>query len=284
MQPYTATCQRTSQQERIRTLRQPGAVSMDAMSRRRWRRRRERSIVDLAAGVTALWLAMIFWTAGAPQGRFWIIVGGLAVGLVWWWTIRTVRQQHARGKRLEELQRLSPGGFEEWVGARFREQGYSVRMTGTHGTGGDHGIDLIVTRDGENAVVQCKKFREWTVGEPVLRDLYGTMSAEGASRAILVTTGRVTEPARAWARGKPIEIWDAEVVARLSQGDEEGTRAAARPLEETPLASVPATATLTCPRCGSSLVDRRSRKTGAEFQGCSRFPACRHTQPVAAVM
>jgi restriction system protein len=254
------------------------------MSRRRWRRRRERSIVDLAAGVTAIWLAMILWLSGVPQGRLWIFAGGVVVGMVWWWAIRSARQRRARGKRLEELQTLSPGEFEEWVGARFREQGYSVRMTGTHGTGGDHGIDLIVTKDGETAVVQCKKFREWTVSEPVVRDLYGTMTAEGASRAILVTTGRVTEPARAWARGKPIEIWDADAVARLSHGNESLTPAIAPALEVMTPVAADATVAPVCPRCGSALVDRRSRKTGTEFLGCSRFPACRHTQPVAAIV
>lgn len=35
-----------------------------------------------------------------------------------------------------------------------------------------------------------------------------------------------------------------------------------------------------CPRCGSRLVERRSRSTGEPFWGCSEYPACHHTQPM----
>lgn len=32
-----------------------------------------------------------------------------------------------------------------------------------------------------------------------------------------------------------------------------------------------------CRRCGCQMVERRNRKTGQAFWGCSAYPACRHT-------
>jgi hypothetical protein len=105
------------------------------------------------------------------------------------------------------LRGLAPAAFEAWVGDRFRELGYEVRATPYQG---DHGADLLATRAGETVVVQCKHHPAGTVGEPVLRDLFGTLHHFGATRAILVTTGRVTPAAREWVRDKPLEAWDAD--------------------------------------------------------------------------
>jgi restriction system protein len=96
---------------------------------------------------------------------------------------------------LEILRSLSPAAFEQWIGERFRELGYSVSLTLASG---DHGIDLIATREDESVVVQCKRYRATTVGEPILRDLYGTLQHASANRAILVTTGRFTRGALEW--------------------------------------------------------------------------------------
>lgn len=38
---------------------------------------------------------------------------------------------------------------------------------------------------------------------------------------------------------------------------------------------------LTCTRCNSSMVLRKSKKTGEEFYGCSNYPKCKNTVPIA---
>jgi hypothetical protein len=73
---------------------------------------------------------------------------------------------------------------------------------------GDHGIDLNVERQDERAIVQCKHWPGRAVGEPVLRDLYGTLHHVAAQSAYLVTTGSATPAAREWAKDKPIHLWD----------------------------------------------------------------------------
>lgn len=104
------------------------------------------------------------------------------------------------------LMGLPPEAFEAWVGEQFRDLGYEVQVTPFQG---DHGVDLILTRHGEKTIVQCKHDPLSTVGEPILRDLFGAMHHMGANSAALVTTGQLTKAARDWLVGKPIQVWDA---------------------------------------------------------------------------
>jgi hypothetical protein len=93
---------------------------------------------------------------------------------------------------------LAPDAFEAWVGERFRELGYDVQVTSFQG---DHGVDLLLTRPGgEKIVVQCKHHPRSTIGEPVLRDLFGAMHHLGAHAGFLVTTGQISKAAREWLR------------------------------------------------------------------------------------
>lgn len=142
------------------------------------------------------------------------LVGGVWGGL-WWWRERKrrLRRQKLQAARtLAQLLQLTPSEFEEWTGELFRRRGY--RVVNTSGTG-DHGIDLMVYRDGEYGVVQCKRYRG-TVGEPIVRDLYGVLIHENADRGYIVTTAGISAQARRWARGKPIELIDGQKLVRLA--------------------------------------------------------------------
>jgi ssDNA-binding Zn-finger/Zn-ribbon topoisomerase 1 len=35
-----------------------------------------------------------------------------------------------------------------------------------------------------------------------------------------------------------------------------------------------------CPECGATLVERVNRATNEPFLGCSRWPECKHTEPL----
>ncbi len=113
-----------------------------------------------------------------------------------------------------ELLELEPQQFEKHVGRIFRHKGFKVRH---RGGSGDHGVDLeVFTRSGRLGVVQCKRYRS-TVGEVVVRDLYGTMLHEGAAHAYLATAGVISEAARRWAEGKPITLVDGERLLELAR-------------------------------------------------------------------
>ncbi len=113
-----------------------------------------------------------------------------------------------------ELMELPPGQFEKHVAIIFSHKGFRVRH---RGKSGDHGVDLEVRPStGRLGVVQCKRYRS-TVGEQVVRDLYGTMLHEGAAHAFLVTTGKISAAARSWADEKPITLVDGSRLQELTK-------------------------------------------------------------------
>ncbi|MFZ1040042.1 MAG: restriction endonuclease [Anaerolineales bacterium] len=101
----------------------------------------------------------------------------------------------------QDLLDISPAQFEKMVVELYEIRCYSAKLTGTTG---DHGVDVVVqTPKGEKWIIQCKKWRG-SVGEPVVREFFGTMHHEKADRGLLVTTGRFTRQAHEWAKGKPL--------------------------------------------------------------------------------
>ena len=65
---------------------------------------------------------------------------------------------------------------------------------------------------------RCKRYRG-TVGEAVVRDLYGTMMHASATYAYLVTTGAISDEARRWALGKPIQLIDGPQLVELTKSN-----------------------------------------------------------------
>ena len=209
------------------------ALPLEEVTRRPRRRRHRIPWLGWLIVLTLLWpllygpLIYLYVTGWRPPwdllGKFLLALFGLhtallllAWGGLWLWREwqRVLRRRRFEDTRtLERLLALSPGEFEEWTGVLFERHGYRVRNTPDTA---DHGIDLMVTSPrGERAVVQCKRYRG-TVGEPVVRDLYGTMLHVEADLGFLVTTGSISRAARTWARGKPLELIDGQRLVRLT--------------------------------------------------------------------
>lgn len=76
---------------------------------------------------------------------------------------------------------------------------------------GDGGIDLIVYNHqpilSGKYIIQCKRY-SGSVGEPIIRDLYGVVTSERANKGILITSGYFTSSAIKFANDKPIELID----------------------------------------------------------------------------
>jgi restriction system protein len=98
----------------------------------------------------------------------------------------------------------------------FQSRGYHVVNTPDTA---DHGIDLLLIDPlGQKGVAQCKRYVS-TVGESVVRDLYGTVLHESAALGYLITTAKISQPARLWAQGKPLELIDGDRLVRLINAD-----------------------------------------------------------------
>jgi restriction system protein len=140
-----------------------------------------------------------------------LLAGGLLLLLEWWQNRDTWRALRT-ARSVKALQQLTPDEFEELVAIFFRSFNYRARRVGKTG---DHGVDLVVyTKNQGKWIVQCKRYRS-TVGEPVVRDFYGAMHHEAASRGFIMTTGSFTPQAMEWVRGKPITLCDGPRLVKL---------------------------------------------------------------------
>ena len=74
----------------------------------------------------------------------------------------------------------------------------------------DGGVDLVIWKQrGSQHLVQCKQYRTSSVGEPKVREFFGTMAANGARcRDVQSRVCTFTEPARQFAKDKPIRLID----------------------------------------------------------------------------
>lgn len=106
-------------------------------------------------------------------------------------------------KGVEGLKALSWQDFEHFCAGYFKKKGYSVKMMGLGGA--DDGMDLLVKRNGKEAVVQCKHWKG-RVGVGVVREMYGLMHANNHEQIFIVALSGYTKAAFEWAKGKPIRL------------------------------------------------------------------------------
>ena len=175
-------------------------------------------------GVSRLWLLFPFT---------WYVVGGIVAGIAGLYKIADAAwlrrqpdaeayQRYAKELKLyclslkvyrEQLdswqrtqlawwRKLSGGGFERELARLLQARGYHVKlMPATK----DGGVDLILQKDSQSILVQCKAHKN-RVGPGPVRDLFGTLTHQGGTAAWLVATSSFTKGAATFARGKPIRL------------------------------------------------------------------------------
>jgi restriction system protein len=182
-----------------------------------------------------------------------------------------------RFDRTQDVGRLDPYQYERYVGEYYRRKGYSVTQRG--GAGADGGVDLVIAKDGERLLVQCKHWKAFRVGPQPLRELWGLVDHEKAAGAVFVASKDFTVEARAFAEGKKLELVDGKQLAAMVAAIKSGATASGprRPTEESHAAAQ------TCPTCGGPMVVRtaqRGARSGEQFLGCSTYPRCWGVRPL----
>ncbi len=187
---------------------------------------------------------------------------------------------------IDSIRSLSWRHFEELLAEAFRRQGYSVQENLYAGP--DGGIDLVIRRDGNVFLVQCKQWRSFKVGVKVVREMLGLVTAHSAQGGIVVTSGVFTREAEAFASGRGVYLIDGPrlvemiraVQARpVATASAEATRV--QPAAYPSTGPRPEPGVRRCPHCGGELVLRVARRgshAGSRFWGCSNYPQCRYTQ------
>jgi restriction system protein len=150
------------------------------------------------------------------------------------------------------------------------------------GGGADGGVDLVLSRNGAKSLVQCKQWRQQSVGVQVVREQFGILTAEGAAEAIIVISGAFTLEACDFARGKPIRLIDGPELLRLIRSLQDVVPAGVAPVKAANDIGGLVDDAPACPECGQQMVLRTSRRganAGSRFWGCSAFPRCRGIRP-----
>jgi len=175
------------------------------------------------------------------------------------------------------LNEMSWNEFEMLVGEHFRRQGFHVSRQG--GNGPDGGVDIVLKNKSETYLVQCKQWKAYKVGVQPVRELFGVMSARGATGGYVVTSGVFTDEAQDFARGLNLELIDGRKLRQII----DNARKPALTAVQYPKAlqvTLPK-----CPKCGAEMkkrVARQGNNAGNEFWGCSTYPVCKGVLPISS--
>lgn len=179
-----------------------------------------------------------------------------------------------RQNGIESIRDLSWKQFEELLGEAYRRKGFAVSENA--GMGADGGIDLTLRRGTESYLVQCKQWKTYSVGVKVVREMLGLVTAHAATGAIVVTCGTFTSEAVSFAATNRVELIDGDdllvLIGEVHRNPASVAKAAPKSIRS-------------CPKCGQPMVLRTAKRganAGCQFLGCSGYPQCRHTEPVAA--
>lgn len=110
----------------------------------------------------------------------------------------------------------------------------------------------------------------------VVRELYGIVAAEKATRGIVVTSGEFTPDAIEFARTVPITLIAGAELERRIREVQKSSPPQAEPAAIPEPASQPSPPT--CPTCGAAIEIKQARKganPGKHFWSCIHFPDCR---------
>jgi len=106
----------------------------------------------------------------------------------------------------KRLDRLSVDEFESLLAEAFRLQGY---LTVDNVGGGSAGrVDLVLRRDRESFLVLSKYWKEPRIDAEIVQQLHRSMIARGAIGGFVVTLGRFSREATAFASGSNIRLID----------------------------------------------------------------------------
>lgn len=119
------------------------------------------------------------------------------------------------GGNLSRMKEMDWKKFEFLCEELFRARGWKTKCSSKEGA--DGGVDVWAERKGEKALIQCKRYKNTSVGVKVVRELYGLMIAEGAQSGYVVTTSRFTKEAFRFAKGKRISLIDGKQLAEISK-------------------------------------------------------------------
>lgn len=173
---------------------------------------------------------------------------------------------------LELLRHLEWRRFEELCAAYFETLGFTTRITRSRSNGAADIALHIEGADAPTVLARCSSWSPYRTGVKPLEELYAAMAPARVGEAVLVTSGRFTQPAADFAAKHGIELIDGP---RLL--GEFANLAPEKALALLKLATKGDFLTPTCPCCSIKMISRKSTDEGRPFWGCENYPRCQQT-------
>jgi hypothetical protein len=126
--------------------------------------------------------------------------------------------KRVKHRRNDALARTDWADVEKLLADHYRGVGYDVEHCGTGATGAkfDGGVDLRLRRGEEVIIVQCKHWNAMKVPHNDVLQLIGGMVNEGATGAILVTSGEFSKAAiEAATRQGHVQLVDGDELRQM---------------------------------------------------------------------
>ena len=103
--------------------------------------------------------------------------------------------------------------FEKWVAGRLELHGWRAEVTAGSG---DQGLDIIARRDGRKIGIQCKRY-DGAVGNKAVQEAFSGRAFHRVDTAVVITTGRYTESAKALSRKTGVHLLYVKDIPRMSR-------------------------------------------------------------------
>ncbi|WP_052087724.1 restriction endonuclease [Paenibacillus wynnii] len=115
-------------------------------------------------------------------------------------------------RNLRALQEMDPFEFEQYVASVFRYAGFDCEVTKRTGDGGK---DIILRRENELRLVECKRYTTTKVGRPDIQKFHSAIMECSAQEGFFITTGEFSKQALECASDKPIQTFNGERLMSL---------------------------------------------------------------------
>lgn len=100
------------------------------------------------------------------------------------------------------------------VRTAYQRRGYSVESVSSAGVP----VDMVLRKGDERVFLGFRHWQVWEVPDKAVHEIAGYSSGAGADRAIMVTSGRFSEQAKAYAAGRGMELVDGSSLSQLVTG------------------------------------------------------------------
>jgi restriction system protein len=170
------------------------------------------------SGVENAWIpgSRQMWLSLAEVAQYTLPVIFLVITALSIWR-RKMRQhpkaEAAPNKSGSSFQHLSLEHFEAQLAQAFQLQGYQISDNPAGGAGGR--VDMVLRRDRETFLVMYKQWKEPRIDVGPVQQLQRAMTARGAIGGIVVTSGRFSRAATAFASGCNIRLIDGRVLGGM---------------------------------------------------------------------